>query len=190
MHGIDKSEQDTVNIYIMKFSLDWKVEFKKSFKIWLLNFGKSHNESCKNLSIVACHGQKWAKCQEYLQNDINPRLKVWIQKIFQNLQLNFGKSHNKSCQTFCQFLHVMDKSEQNARNIYNMKLILDWKSELKKSFKIWLLNFCKSHNESCQTFCPFWQGMDKSEQNAVNIYNMKLSLDWKVEFKKSFKIYC
>ncbi len=30
-------------------------------------------------------------------NEIQPRLKVWVQQIFQNLPLNFGKSHNESC---------------------------------------------------------------------------------------------
>jgi hypothetical protein len=73
----------------------------------------------KFLSIFACHGQKWAKCSEYLQNEINPRLKSWVQKIFSNLPLNFCKSHNESCKKIVHFAWHGQKWARYSEYLHN-----------------------------------------------------------------------
>ncbi len=40
------------NILFVKFSLDWKFEFKKSFKTYLPNYVNGHNKSCQKFHSI------------------------------------------------------------------------------------------------------------------------------------------
>ncbi len=69
----------------MKFCLDQKVEFKRSFRLYHHIFARVIMKVAVNLIHFACHGQKWVKCGEYLMK-FSSQFKQIYQKSFGLLQ--------------------------------------------------------------------------------------------------------